>query len=286
MMAQNPFSPAQIDFSQLANLPLQYQQGQQWRQQQDLSNTFKDGLPMQNGAVDFNTMAQMFAQGGDPRTAASLAQTQANTEFRREQMNRPAQMTPYQQEQIKLQRDKMAAAGAKKNDFAQGGQQVLGMIDQLEQKITSKPELFEEATGPLAGEAANLPIWRPERMFYEATQGSESKAYLDQIKQDAQGINTVMQRALLKGGGQITENEREQINQILGKIDRARSADDAKALLDNFRGVVTKLFAGGGDTMEASTPVAPDSLAEGQIVSGYRFIGGNPNDQTSWEPAQ
>lgn len=85
----NGFNPAQIDFSALANLPNTYAQGQQIGRDNAMRDAFKGGLPMANGAVDFNAMAQMIAPH-DPVSAMNIVKSQ--------------QMTPYQRESLGIQR--------------------------------------------------------------------------------------------------------------------------------------------------------------------------------------
>lgn len=170
-------------------------------------------------------------------------------------------------------------SSASSRDLMEGGKVVMGMVDQLEKKIgVGDPQTakrFGSAAGPFVGAFHDLPTWDPRRLGYEALQSRESKAYLDQIKQDAQGINTVMQRALLKGGGQITENERAQINEILGKISQARSVEDAQALLTNFRGIVRKLFqmpepSASGATTRPAPQAAPSNLPS--LPPGFELV--------------
>jgi hypothetical protein len=131
--------------------------------------------------------------------------------------------------------------------LTEGGQGVLAMVDQLERKISSPSDpkvaqKFGAATGPFVAAASEASTWDPRKWAYEIGRTNDSKAYLDQIKQDAQAINSTMQRALLKGGGAISDSERASINQILGQIAAARSPEDAKALLGNFRGIVRQMF--------------------------------------------
>jgi hypothetical protein len=145
---------------------------------------------------------------------------------------------------------KTAAAN---RELQQGGAQVLSLVDQLEAKV--RDPKFSSAAGPIAGALHDQPLYNPARIGYEIVQSRANKTFLDQIKQDAQGITTVMQRALLKGGGSITENERAQINEILGKIATARSAEDAQALLNNFRGIVRGIFQ--MDRTQGGAPAAP-----------------------------
>lgn len=147
---------------------------------------------------------------------------------------------------------KEQAQAAVKNEVADrelrdGGQSVIGMVEQLERKISDPTnpkvsEKFKSAAGAFAGPFSDAPGWTPHKIAYEAVQSRESKAYLDQIKQDAQAINSTMQRNLLKGGGSISNDERTQISQILGGIASARSPEDAMALLNNFKGIVRRMF--------------------------------------------
>jgi hypothetical protein len=147
----------------------------------------------------------------------------------------------------KTYRRELAQEAVKDAGLREGGQQVLDMVDQLETKINDpkNPEVaqkFGAATGPFVSAANEASTWDPRKWAYEASQPRETKAYLDRIKQDAQTINAVMQRNLLKGQGAVSENERAQINEILGKIAGSRSPEDAQALLNNFRSVVRKMF--------------------------------------------
>jgi len=168
---------------------------------------------------------------------------------------------------IKEQTEAQVKAQTAQNDLIKGGKQVLGMVDQLEAKTYEKP--FAESVGPFRSALHDQPVWSPGRLGYEILQNSGNKTYLDKIKQDAQAINTFMQRALLKGDGPITENERSQINEILGRIVSARSPDEARQLLDNFRGIVQKLFQMGA--LSPATGIGANVAAPG---GGYHGSGG------------
>jgi hypothetical protein len=148
-------------------------------------------------------------------------------------------------------RREMAQAAVKDQvsakDLQDGGKGVLSMVEQLEKKIVnpadpSVAKKFGAATGPFVSAASEASTWDPRKWAYEAGRTRESKAYLDQIKQDATAINSVMERNLLKGGGSITDGERATIRTILGKISEARSPEDAQALLGNFKGIVRQMF--------------------------------------------
>lgn len=150
-------------------------------------------------------------------------------------------------------------------DLQDGGKSVMAMIDKLEAKIINPADpnvarKFSAAAGPFVGPASDASAWDPRKWMYEAGRTRESKAYLDQIKQDAQAINATMQRALLKGQGSASNEERAAISQILGKIIEARSPEDAQALMGNFRGIVRNMFKmqddGGGQPGKIPPPPA------------------------------
>ena len=136
---------------------------------------------------------------------------------------------------------------AQNKELREGGTRILGMVDQFGSKIRDPKtgefsKQFADAVGPFTSEAHDLPSWDPRRMAYEVGQSREAKSFMDRVKSDAQAINSMMQRELLKGGGSVTENERTQINQILGRITAARSPQEAEALLTNFKGLVRQMF--------------------------------------------
>lgn len=150
---------------------------------------------------------------------------------------------------------------ARQAQLPQFGEQMMSMVDQLEQKV--KNPLFTSATGPTREALQNLPGTDWRRIAYERWQGPMQKGLLQRVQQDAQAINSEMNRLLLKGQGSVTENEREQINRILGGIASSSNAEQALELLNNFRGIVRKKFrmgepgnAGGYNLSGASSPGA------------------------------
>ena len=173
-------------------------------------------------------------------------------------------------------RREMAQAAVKDvtstRDLQEGGKTVMGMIDNLEKKIISQTDpkvsqQFSAATGPFVSAASEASTWDPRKWMYEVGRTRESKAYLDQIKQDAQALNSTMQRALLKGGGAISDSERASVNQILGQITAARSPEDAQALLTNFRGIVRQMFKmDGGQPAASGQPGGLPPLPPGFVV--------------------
>jgi hypothetical protein len=99
----------------------------------------------------------------------------------------------------------------------------LKLTENLERLISDPkdPEVakrFGRATGPYNEAMSDAPIWSPHRNLYEIYQSKNDKAYLERIRSVAQAINSQSQKEFLKGGGQVTEWERKEVNKILGSI--------------------------------------------------------------------
>lgn len=155
---------------------------------------------------------------------------------------------------------------AKRAEKEQAGSRVIGLIDRLITK-TQHPDdpskdnpLFAEATGPVHEYASNQPVWNPARLAYEYTPLGPSKkaqGYLGQIRSDAQAINSELQQAYLLGQGSVTENERAQISDILGKVAAARSPEEARGLLNNAKGILSIAMQKGYAAPGATGPNEP-----------------------------
>lgn len=161
---------------------------------------------------------------------------------------------------------------AKSAEKEQAGSKVIGLIDRLISK-TQDPDdpkkdnkLFAEAAGPTHEYASNQPVWNPARLAYEYTPlgpSKEAQGFLGQIRSDAQAINSELQRAYLSGQGAVTENERAQISDILGRVAAARSPQEARGLLNNAKGILGIAMQRGYVVPSASgskePPAAPPS---------------------------
>jgi hypothetical protein len=152
---------------------------------------------------------------------------------------------------------------AKTSALRSGGARVLGLVDQIEKK-TNDP-MFKEAIGPFSAEASEQPLWSPMRLGYEALQSKDAKTFLGQVRQDANALDSIMQRELLKGQGVISDPERAAIAKIKGEIAAARSPEHARQLLGNFRGVVRNLFQLDDNTILQD---AQKAIAEGRDPKG------------------
>lgn len=113
--------------------------------------------------------------------------------------------------------------------------------------------------------------------------------------------------ATLRGGGQITEIEGKKATDAMARLSRAQSDTAFKAALADMRDVLTTGMARRqqqlqiGPTVSGAPapmpmppappappqPSAPPGMpAPGDVVDGYRFIGGNPGDPAAWEAVQ
>ena len=164
---------------------------------------------------------------------------------------------------------------AKSNEKQQAGTKVIGLIDRLISK-TQDPDdpkkdskLFAEAAGPTHEYASRQEMWNPARIGYEYTPlgpSKEAQGFLGQIRSDAQAINSELQRAYLSGQGAVTENERAQISDILGKVAAARSPQEARGLLNNAKEIIAVAMQKGYATpgaAEGAKPAAPPSAKTG-----------------------
>lgn len=79
---QGGWGAPRVDFSWLANLPNNFYQGAQEKQQYDRSRAFQNGLPMDaNGNVDWTAVAQTLAKNGDVQNLPALANQAQNQKF-------------------------------------------------------------------------------------------------------------------------------------------------------------------------------------------------------------
>lgn len=281
----NPFAPAQVDFSMLANLPNIYEQGQEIGRQRDLRNAFSGGLPMgPNGEVDFNSMSQMFAQGGDPRTAASLAQTQANTRLR----NAPKPPTQYQQQQIDFRREEIDRKKAEKQEAEKNQKGVL-VSEMARLKETAKElKAHKGLAGSVGGYEVmgyETPIPAASLMTKAGSDEADFEAKFENLKSQV-GFNVLqaMRQASKTGGalGSIAVAELTMLQNNLAALDPkqgdAQFKDELDKIMTYADDVIGRLNAvetgGGSDFQEGQTATNPQT---GQKIM---FRGGQ------WVPAQ
>jgi hypothetical protein len=200
----------------------------------DPNTARQSALPTSSGAVPFTT-----AQGAPSADTAAdeSAIPPAATYAQAGQPDRapiPPDVNPnkYVEELSKKRAD--LAAQQKERERVAGN--VLKIVDGLEEK--TRDPLFAQATGPNRAWASNQDPNTLWRQMYERGQDPKAQMMLRLVKQDAQAINSELQRAYLSGQGSVTENERAQISQILGDIAGARSPDEAQAMLRNVRTII------------------------------------------------
>ena len=279
----NSYAPAQIDFNQLANLPNQYRQGQQYQQQQQLRNAFSGGLPMNNGAVDFNAMAQMFAQQGDPRTAASLAQTQANTQFRQS----PKPTTQMQNAEFFAglpEGDPRKAYAPKSNTpgaATSAGQdawpsvqkqldRMTGVLSQEEapgKKRFTKQD-FEWGLGPVVGDptndfgtrAAQRATALIEPWMSDSARGVELR---DTIEGEASGLLKMIQPIIrTKGEGSQSDIEFKAIRDLLGSLTKSKTPEEYARRMADVKGRVQNLLHIAASEPDVGGEIDPNDVTD------------------------
>lgn len=104
----------------------------------------------------------------------------------------------------------------------------------------------------------------------------------------------------LKGGGQITEIEGKKATDAIASMQTSQSEEQFKKSLGELRDIVIRaqerariaaerplnLTVGGGGLVDGNPPVnnpKPKAPKSGDVVGGYMFMGGNPNDKASWK---
>ncbi len=300
-MATSPFATPQIDFQRLANLPQLYEQGQKNARARQLRNAFAGGIPKgPNKEIDYGAMSQMFAEAGDPASALKAAEAgrkdrmtpyQAESlAIKREELARGPQMTPYQEHRVAADEEQRA----EKDQATQGRKDTLaaelGRLKNTATDLKAHPGL-PSATGEYSvmgvptGMAATDVYTRP------GSDAANFEAQFENLKSQV-GFNVLqaMHQASQTGGalGQVAVQELTMLQNNLGALDPRQSpeafAEQLQKIADYTDQVVQRLGTVGSETGGQGVPSGPPQ--PGQTVNGYRYKGGNPNDQNSWEPAQ
>jgi hypothetical protein len=152
----------------------------------------------------------------------------------------------------------------------------------------------DNATG-LFGSVTRIPGYG----FMPSTSARGFESFLDQAK----GQTFLEAFNALRGGGQITQVEGEKATAALARLDRAQNKSDFEAALNDLQDILktgldrARFNAGRGERVPVpSTPgsqqqqPSAQQLQPGMMMdhpSGrFRFKGGNPADQGSWEKVQ
>ncbi len=156
------------------------------------------------------------------------------------------------------------------------------MLDMIS-GIANDPAL-PGVTGSLEGGGGNNvdEFGALQRAYY----GDAGLGVIQKIAQ-LQGNAWLGARALLKGGGQITDYESKKAESAMARLSRAQGDKEFVAALkdleDALRDGLAKLEGKGAAAKEAAP--APDSAMPqaGTVEDGYRFKGGDPSDPANWE---
>ena len=318
----NPFSPAQIDFSQLANLPAQYRQGQQWRREDDLRDAFSEGLPKgPNGEIDwssaYDTMAQhdpmaaMKAASGYGQGGASVYGTPIYGEGGRvgvipkqgggvqwldtdgvgvqpgvQYLNTGTGFVPADKRSGRtvgpaIPIDNAGAAADTAEGKSQGENVALlrsmeAKLPGLYQTVTKLEDLSDKATYTTAGQAYDYV--RKEAGF-EPTEGAIARTeYMATVD------NQVLPLLRDTFGAAFTVEEGKSLRATLGDADK--SPQEKQAVLRAFIDQKVRDLKALSTQTGVSVNMPSAGPKPGEVVSGYRFKGGNPNDPNAWEQSQ
>lgn len=143
--------------------------------------------------------------------------------------------------------------------------------------------MLERVTGPIEGGGGNdVDQLNPlKRAYY----GDKGLALIQKIAQ-LQSRSWLAARAMLKGGGPITDYESRKAEAAVARLSRAQGEPEFKAALKDLGDAIgdglEKLRqhkAGGADQQvkDSNTPEV------GVTEDGYRFLGGDPGDAKNWE---
>lgn len=166
------------------------------------------------------------------------------------------------------------AAGQTVGDVYKPGttDQAIELIDQ----IANSPAL-ERITGPYMGGGGNniddLNMF--QRGIYRA-EGLDTIEKINQLQSQA----WMAARAMLKGGGQITDYESKKAEAAVARLSRAKGAEEFRAALKDLRDAITegeaKLRAAqGGQAATPTTPQTPatETLSDEELMQ--QLLGGN-----------
>ena len=123
--------------------------------------------------------------------------------------------------------------------------------------------------------------------------GTDAKNF-DSLAKQLKGNAFLSAFAQLKGGGAITEVEGAKAESAIARLQQSQSEAEYRAALKDYQGIIGQgLKRMGVDPAQATgatgswgdekPKAAPPQAMKGMVRGGYKFKGGDPSDQNSWE---
>lgn len=284
-----------LDFSSIANLPNAFWQGQEQSREAGLREALSKGLPTTaDGSIDWAKAASIVGQYNPELGMRTAAFAQQNTltpyqagvlGVQQQKENRLAQapaVSPYQQQMLKIAEDRLKLSRQAASRLPQNTIGATAMMDAADKELTpEKRALLTRAWTPteLAGAATNI--------------GEVARAQsLVRSKVEA-GLR-------LMTGAAAPEQEVTRYLDMFqpGYLDSPERKAQKLRLLDEFSAKARENALQGRPVPGNQAASAPEALtgpqgapttrplSPGDVVGGYRYKGGNPNDQNNWEQAQ
>lgn len=303
-----PYRPVPLDFSWLAKLPEAYQEGQQYQREQALVDAFKSG-----NVGSYGDMAKLAFQSGNPQAGIKLIQAQAEAD----QRNQPTWAIAPSGESMYIARGQ--GAGPQSVTSVGGGEGPTSLAKPKALNITDADKLDSiaqstQSINDLAGS------FKTDYAGYgpgaETRMGLAKQGYMvpgitsSADKEAAQWWDSYGQweEPIRKGlyGAVLTPNERADFTKyrVTPNTDPGVVQDYLEKQKNIWNGAVARkraaLIASGysqnaiDSVLPAPTTQQPSPngqgkaspLSVGQVVAGYKYLGGDPNNRASWAAAQ
>lgn len=146
--------------------------------------------------------------------------------------------------------------------------------------------LVDEMIGSVDGKIPEHPgfrmaVGRSSMLGAQKIPGNDSYAFMSRLKQ-VRGKQFLEAFQALKGGGSITEKEGQKAEESMARMDNATTEGEFITAAREFQ----KIISDGRRRLEQNAGKSNESgkrpPMKGQVVNGWKFMGGNPADQNNW----